>query len=149
MKVQVVAPVTPQNIPSVVYPAGWNLVGVPDGTTLPVDAYLWQPQQGSYATVPAGQPLTGGNGYWAYFSTATTVSISGGRPSGVIAAPANGWVMVGDPSATVPVLVSNADLMFTWDPVAQSYSRTNALGPGQGGLALRSTSGNLLIAPAP
>ena len=143
------SPASPPSNGSVQYATGWNLVGVPDGTTLPVDAFLWQPRQGSYLAVPAGQPLQGGDGYWAFFTSATTVPISGGRPSAVIDAPAGGWVMIGDPSATVPVVVNGADAVFTWDPVTGQYTRTNALGPGQGGWATRATAGQIVISPAP
>jgi hypothetical protein len=160
--VQVALPVTPQNLtPPASDPglrasaavvscaAGWNLVGVPDGATLPVDAYHWQPQSGSYATVPAGQPLQGGSGYWAYFATATSVTISGGQPGATVAAQAGAWAMVGDPSATSSATVGGADVLFVWDPISGQYTLTDQLHPGQGGLAMRATAGQITITAVP
>src|SRR5579871_2597857 len=132
------------------YPAGWNIVGVPDGTTLPVDAWRWEPGRGAYARLPAGTPLAGGRGYWAYFPAPQTLPLA---PSGAttvsISAPAGAWVLIGDPSGTSGATIVGADASYSYDPAAGVYNPTRTLGPGGGAWALSVAGGTIVISAQP
>src|SRR5205807_5577995 len=55
----------------------------------------------AYETLPNTAGVSGGRGYWAYFTTVTTVPLTGnGAPSASVRAAAGQWLMVGNPSPT-------------------------------------------------
>lgn len=64
--------------PTVMYTAGWNLIGGPSGT-VPTGAagplYTYLSNDGSYETVPAGYTLQGAVGYWVFFPVPATVTL--------------------------------------------------------------------------
>jgi hypothetical protein len=133
---------------SVSYQPGWNLVGVPAGTKLPVEADAWDPANARYSAVAAGTPLEGGQGYWAYFTTSTSVPLS--TPQILPArreAPAGAWVMVGNPSPATPASVGGADAVFAWNPAAGAYETTARLQPGQGAWAISLRGGTITVSP--
>jgi hypothetical protein len=126
--------------------AGWNLVAGSDGTTLPVDAFRWNPALNRYDVVPAGQPLQAGAGYWAFASGATVVPLAqSAANAATVSAPAGLWVMVGDPTQGTSATVQGADALFTWDPLAQKYVAATLLQPGQGAWALSYAGGTITI----
>ncbi|HLZ68563.1 MAG TPA: hypothetical protein VKV26_01515 [Dehalococcoidia bacterium] len=132
------------------YPPGWNIVGAPDGTILPVDAWTWDPLRGQYSSLPAGTPLLGGHGYWAYFTAPQNVPLApGGAGSAQIAAPAGDWVLIGDPSAASGATIAGADAVYTYDPAAGVYNLANSLGPGGGAWAISAAGGTFVIAAQP
>src|SRR5579883_221025 len=95
------------------YPAGWNLVGGPAGTTLSGaygKLYTFGFKDTQYEGVSADTPLTGGLGYWAYFPNGGTATLGPSGPC-VIAVPigAGEWVMVGHPWATGTATVRGAE----------------------------------------
>lgn len=144
------APPPPPGGGTATYPAGWNIVGVPDGTVLPVDAWSWDSLHGQYVRVPAGTPLTGGKGYWAYFTAPQSVPLSAGGTTAVqIPAPAQAWVLIGDPSALSGATVSGADAIYSYDPAAGVYNRAKTLGPGGGAWALSVAGGAITISAQP
>jgi hypothetical protein len=118
------------------YQAGWNLVAGPTGTTFSQAVgvlYTFPAGATDYQQVPNTQPVQAGVGYWAYFSSATTVTLSGsGSVPMTVTAPPSQFIMIGNPSATQTVTVSGADAVYTFDPVANNYSTGNVLKPGQG-----------------
>lgn len=133
---------TPQpasNPNAVSYAAGWNLVAGTDGTTLSGASgslYTLQPGDSNYQTLAPGAPLKGGQGYWVYFSAATTQTLAGGGSASVtIDVPAGQYVMLGNPSLR-PATVSGADLVYVFDPNANGYVATTTLQPGQGAWVL-------------
>src|SRR5262249_22762066 len=118
---------------AVTYKTGWNLVGGPTGTTFPVPLFQYDPSVNNYKTIPANTPVTAGTGYWAYFTTATPVNLTGvSQTSAVVSVGAMQWTQVGNPSSTSNATVTAADAVFTYDPAAGQYSATNTLSPGQG-----------------
>src|SRR5438067_818306 len=65
---------------TVTYPAGWNLVGAPQGTTFdqatnPLYA-LSATSGGSYTEQPNNAGVASGQGYWAYFGVSTAVVLN-------------------------------------------------------------------------
>jgi|GEM_PF-2686228 len=144
---------------TVTYQPGWNLIGVPSGTTLPVDAYAWDATHQAYSLVPAGQPLKGGVGYWAFFTSATPVALAAGGAtttaagqtittvaavSIAVAAPPGAWVMVGNPGTGV-AHVSGADAVYIWDARAGQYLASSTLQPGQGAWAIAYAGGTITV----
>jgi hypothetical protein len=134
---------------TVTYAAGWNLAGVPLDTTLPVDAFGWDPLTAGYITIGAGAPLKAGRGYWAYFAASTQVRLlAATTESATFRSPPGAWVLVGDPSDVAPANVSGADLLYTWDAAGQGYVAATALRPGQGAWAYSSAGGQLTVSTA-
>lgn len=145
--------------PTVTYQPGWNLIGVPSGTRLPVDAYAWDAAQQAYNPMPAGQPLEGGVGYWAFFTSVTPVALAAGgaattatgatittvaAASVAVTAPPGAWVMVGNPGTAV-AHVSGADAVFIWDARAGQYLASTTLQPGQGAWAISFAGGTITV----
>lgn len=131
---------------TVTYQVGWNLVGAPTGVTYPVQLYQYDPIAGNYRTIPAGQAVQAGQGYWAYFTQQTSVNLAGiGQTSVVVTAPALQWVQVANPSGSQNATVTGADAVYTWDPVANQYSSNNTLRPGQGAWAIKYQGGAITI----
>lgn len=129
------------------YQPGRNILGAPNGTILPFDAYSWDPMAGQYRVVQAGTRLKPGRGYWAYFTAATTVQLSAAAATSTLQAPSGAWVLVGDPNPTQPATVSGADAMYTWNPSTGQYTGTTTLQPGQGAWAYSAQGGTITIAP--
>ena len=81
--------------------AAWNMVGRPPGTILTGAAgplYTYQAANNAYEALPPGTPLQAGVGYWAYFPTATSVTLpSVALQDLTVQIPANHWAMVGNP----------------------------------------------------
>ncbi|HLZ70095.1 MAG TPA: hypothetical protein VKV26_09340 [Dehalococcoidia bacterium] len=123
--------------PTVTYQTGWNIVGGPAGMTFPQAAatlYTLPGGASNYTTISNTTGITAGAGYWAFFGATTTVSISGSSTlPATVSVPANSFAMIGNP-ANKAVTVSGADAVYTFDPVANSYSNgnTTTLQPGQG-----------------
>jgi PKD repeat protein len=138
--------------PSVTYAPGWNIVGGPTGATFPQangPLYTFPAGATAYQSIPNTQPITGGNGYWAYFTAATIVSFTADPTAPVtISAPANQYIMVGNPSVTRQATVTGADVVYVYDPVAGAYSNSTTLPPGVGAWALRSTAGSVTVTPS-
>jgi hypothetical protein len=134
------------------FSAGWNLIAAPAGTDLSSAAalYAWQPNDSSYESVsPSGS--SNGVGYWAYFATATTVTLAAGSQHAAVSvpAPAGTYVLVGNPSGVAAAAVSGADVLFTYDPASgyQSAGPGALLPPGSGAWALSFTGGTITLTP--
>lgn len=110
----------------VVYPPGYHLVGVPEGTRVPAQSVLYGwfdlGRGGRYSTQEPAQPTEGGRGYWAWFSCPRAVEVSAGAPSVSLALGGYRAAMVGNPSGTAPVVVSGHDFTARWDPLANGGS---------------------------
>ena len=123
---------------SATYSPGWNLVGGPAGTTFSQalnPLYTFPAGASSYVQVPNTQPAQAGVGYWAFFNSQTTVTLSGTTTLPfTVTAPAGQYIMIANPSATSTVTVSGADVVYTYDPTnaASPYSAVSTLQPGQG-----------------
>ncbi len=140
----VIGPPAPQT-GTASYPAGWNLVGGPLGTTFPVQLYQLDPT-GTYTTVAPNTPIQAGQGYWAYFANATNVSLTGqGQNSVSVAAPPGQWVIIANPSPTRPATIQGADIAATYNPAVGQYAATSTLQPGQAAIALRFGGGRITV----
>ena len=119
---------------TVSYPAGWNLIGGPAGTTLSGAhgrLYTYGFKDTQYEGFAADTPLTGGLGYWAYFPTGGSATLGSSGPC-VIAVPigAGEWVMVGHPWATGTATVRGAERVLTYQP-GGGYVSGVKLKPGE------------------
>lgn len=142
-------PALAQSSVTVVYQAGWNLVGMPAGTQLSDvqgDLLALSPDEGDYVPVSV-DALESGQGYWAYFPQATRVSLPTVAPGPISAdAPAGTWILVGNPSSQ-PVRLSGASQAYQYDP-ASGYAPVTLLPPGRGAMVTSQTGGAISMAPA-
>lgn len=132
--------------------SGWNMVGGPSGTTLTGAAsplYTYQARDTTYETVPAASPLKGGDGYWAYFGGAATVTLpASAATSASVELPAGQFVMIGNPGDTAAT-VTGADIILVYDPTSGAYAQTTTLTMGQGAWAMSNGGGQATIANGP
>jgi hypothetical protein len=134
---------------TVTFSAGYNMIGVPSGTAVNADSVLaFDTAANSYTQIGLGDSLSGGRGYWAYFSANTPVTLPAGSNASItVAASAGKWQLIGNPSGTTPALVTGADEVFAFDAVAGQYMAVTTLQPGQGAWALSQAGGSITIAP--
>lgn len=115
----------------VTFPAGWNLVSLPAGTSLSGIAgplYTFQPGDTSYETVQPAQGTRSGVGYWAYFPADTTVTLATGNNAPMqMPLPAGQWVMIGDPSGAQWATVSGTDAAYYYDTRSGYTSGVNCI----------------------
>ncbi len=138
-----------QAAPSVAYPPGWNLVAGPAGSTVSgaVGAlFTLQAGDAEYETVPNEAPLQACVGYWTYFPSGGRMTMMPGLSTCSAALADGQWVMVGNPSATAPVAVSGADVLYTYSPDT-GYVAASVIPVGQGAWATGSTSATLTALP--
>jgi hypothetical protein len=145
----VTPPALAQSAARVNYPAGWNLVGGPTGTTLQGAAgplYTLQYGDERYKAVANGTLLTGGYGFWAYFPNGGAATLGAGGPC-VVAVPigAATWIMVGNPWPAGTVTARGADLVETYTPAA-GCRRNVTLKPGQAAWAWASVKTTVALA---
>jgi len=121
--------------PAITYPAGWNLIAAPQGTPFPrTDGplYTFQPGDTSYESLTPSSTFQAGVGYWAYFATPMTITLSGvSTTSAAVQIPAGDWVLVGNPSSTASVNIHDATSAFGWAPQTSSYEQVSSLAPGE------------------
>lgn len=119
------APARSPGAGQVFYPGGYSLLGLPEGTVVPSDSplYGWFDQGvgGAYSRRAPTEAVSGGRGYWAFFSCPRLVEISGAGTS-ALSAPQRAYhaSMIGNPSATTAVKVSGYDFGALWDPTANA-----------------------------
>src|SRR5579871_2973055 len=120
---------------SIDFPAGWNLVSGPDGSTLSGAEgmlYTLQPGDSDYQAVPADSPLHGCWGYWAYFPDGGSLNASSDESDRCDVPTLPGqWVMMGNPSTTQTLGFSGIDQALGYSPDG-GYQATEQLAPGQG-----------------
>jgi hypothetical protein len=125
---------------------GWNLVSVPRiPASYATNALFPTAVAGTvngFVTGVYTQPstLTNGEGYWAFYGSATSNTISGQdiQSASVTVATGNRWVLVGSVSSSVPAasLTSNppgaivAGTLYYWNGTA--YVNPTTLDPGKG-----------------
>lgn len=118
----------------VVYPAGWNLIAAPPGTSVsvaPMRSLTMQPGDG-YEILPADQELAAGDGVWAYFLARSSAALGAGSETAVTRdLPPGQWLLIGDPSGTWPARVVGADAVVSYDQV-NGYRSTDLILPGSG-----------------
>jgi hypothetical protein len=132
---------------SVTYAVGWNLVAFPPLTNLsnvtgPI--YTMQAGDTDYESIDPTQGTVSGIGYWAYFTSSTSVTLDTGNTFYATLAPAGSYIMVGNPSGVDSAVVSGADAVFTYDPV-NGYNQTPILNPGQGAWVLSNAGGPITV----
>jgi len=132
---------------TVTFGAGYNMIGVPSGTAVSADSVLaFDTAANNYTQLGSGDSLSGGRGYWAYFSADTPVTLPAGTNASItVAASAGKWQLIGNPSGTTPALVTGADEVFAFDAVAGQYMAVTTLQPGQGAWALSQAGGSITI----
>jgi hypothetical protein len=131
---------------SVDYPAGLSLISAPPGSSLTaVDGQLSTYQSGAHDYQQSGPAAgtTSGYGYWAQFtSPATLVLASGSNSPYTTSTIAGQWIMIGDPSGSLPATVAGASAVYIYDP-SSGYKPAGVLQPGQGAWA--QASGQMVI----
>jgi hypothetical protein len=132
------------------YPAGWNIVAAPDGTTLPLVLYGWDPVSGTYQQVPSGGPLKGGQGYWTFASQDVNLGIGkAGAEVMCVSLPAGKWTLIGNPSGISTVTVNGIDSVWAYDPTAGAYQMTSSLKVGQGAWAYSASGATISLSAGP
>jgi hypothetical protein len=135
---------------SVKYPAGWNIVSAPSGTTVDGTSgpmYGLPAGSASYVTLPPGSNLTSGQGYWAYFPSDTTDLVPeavAGAVTMTISLPAKTWFLIGNPGS-VTANVQGVDGLETWNPFIEEWNSASTLRPGQGAFAISYGGGDVTI----
>jgi hypothetical protein len=122
-----------QHVFAITYAAGWNLVAGPEGSRLTGASgsiFTMQPGDTDYESFPADSPLHGGYGYWAFFPSGGSITLTGGSNTFSVASIPGQFIIVGNPSQAV-VTISGADTAFTYTP-AGGYQNATAIPPGQG-----------------
>lgn len=146
---------------TVMYPAGWNLVGGPAGTR-ESDAlgslYAFGAGDTAYRPAPASSALEAGTGYWAYFPQPTTVTLGPAQSGGTMQLPlaAGQYTLVANPFPT-PALLSTDKPTIVYDPRAgysdapltPYYPPRVMLKPGQGAWVYSAFNTSAPISPAP
>ncbi len=133
--------------------AGWNLVALPPGTTLPqqVSALYTQPARlDRYDLVPVatGEPFMSGWGYWLYAGAGADLPLAAGLPSFSIIVPGGQWVLVGNPSGSSTATLTGADYAYSYDPV-NGFILTTSLKPGQAVWAYNNASRTVRLNTGP
>jgi PKD repeat protein len=134
----------------VTYGAGWNLIGLPDGSILPSTAsptlYTWQAGATAYQSAATTQA---GKGYWAFLTGDASASLTPTTsPSPMrITLPPGQWIMIGNPYSNAAT-VSGADAVFVYDP-SNGYRSVSTLQPGLGAWAFSSVGGTAVITSTP
>jgi hypothetical protein len=137
------------------YPAGWNLIALPPGTSLPATTLLYtlQPNDADYEALLPGGATVAGFGYWANLPSAGSggfsraITLAQGVPAAYsIPVPAGQWVMVGNPSGILPATIQGSDASYTFDP-AHGYQAVTALQPGQGAFVTSTAGAVVTLTP--
>lgn len=116
------------------YPAGWNLVAGPEGSTVSgaIDSlYTMQPGDAAYERLPVSSPLHAGQGYWAYFPNGGGLQAMPGLAGSVLALVPGQFSLIGNPSASRTMFVDGADMLIIYVP-GRGYQSATAIPPGQG-----------------
>jgi hypothetical protein len=133
------------------YSAGWNLVAAPTGTALDkalAPYFAYGPTGTDYVAVGPGA-IVGGRAVWAYFPTDVDVALgSTAADSTRVQAPADRWVLLGDPSTTKTLSIIGADAALGYS-AAQGYYPVTSVQPGQGVWVFRHTAGQISLATGP
>lgn len=133
---------------TVTYQPGYNLVGGPTGTVLTSAGgalYTFQATDMNYESFPASTPLVAPQGYWAFFPSATTITLPTVAAQRLtVPLPVNRYIMVGNPGDT-PAALSGMDFAYTYSPSA-GYVLATTLSPGQGAWVFSARGGTLTIA---
>jgi hypothetical protein len=132
------------------YPSGWNLVALVAAGSAPFPLGLGPayrlpttPFAVNYFTVPAGQALGTGSGYWIYFPTPVTLHVSGQVPDSTQFNVYPGYTMIGN-SGPNEATVAGAAFVYVYEP-GTGYRLATTLAPGQGGFAYSETDGFIRI----
>jgi len=132
------------------YPAGWNLISGPAGSTVagasgPI--FSVQPGDAVYESFPASSPLRGGWGYWAFFPNGGNLTPGTSQSRCLIVPVPGAWVMVGNPSTAGAAPVSGADDVLTYTPMAGSQ-QASSIPVGAGAWVIGSGTVGITV-PAP
>lgn len=118
------------------FDSGWQQVGGPSGTSFNAASslYLYDPASGAYAKVTTGTDSVTSQtpsctGYWAYFTSPATVTVTVTSHSGdaVNCALAPGWNMIGNPFGSAASLPSGT-VAYRWNGSAYEVANTIPVG---------------------
>jgi hypothetical protein len=124
----------PERAVAITYPAGWNLVSGPGGSTLfgaLGNLYTLQIGDRDYQTLPPDAVLRAGWSYWAYFPNGGVLQQGPDAASYATPLSALQWIMLGNPSAGATATVTGADTVLVYTPNS-GYVPATAIPPGQG-----------------
>lgn len=134
---------------TVTFQGSWNLVGCPTGTVLTGatgNIFTFQAGNTAYQSFPVTTALTAPQGYWAFFTAPTTVTLATPptATSQTVALPVNQFIMVGNPFG-VPVSLSGASQVFVYNTTTGQYQTATTLQPCQGAWVISPSGGTLTI----
>jgi hypothetical protein len=125
------------------YAAGWNMIGGPAGTdfsTAPLYAYT----SGGYVAA-SGSKAVVCQGYWAYFTDPTTVTLSASSGGASQSCPLQaGWNLIGNPFAGGALLPAGITA-YHWNPDAERYDIVQVIPPGAAVWINVSAAGAILL----
>ena len=128
--------------------AGVNLIGVPAGTDLSAATAVFALNSAGNGWTLLSGAASAGTGYVAFFDQDTTIALPAGSNSAMTQTlPAGVWMLIGDPSGTLPAKVSGADALYTYDAVAGKYVTATQLLPGQGAWVWSAKGATITITP--
>ena len=143
---------------TVTFQAGWNLVGCPTGTVLTGatgNIFTFQAGNTAYQSFPVTTALTAPQGYWAFFTAPTTVTLATPptATSQTVTLPVNQFIMAGNPFG-VPVSLTGASQVFVYNTTTGQYQTATTLQPCQGAWVISPSGGtltitNMLVPPSP
>lgn len=117
----------------VTYPAGWNMISVPNGADLNTPLYTYDTTNKVYTQ--ADTPVAG-TAYWAHFDKPVTVPVLLKSIDTFNVLLQSGWNMVGNPFDTAVKLPSGYTA-YSYNPSTGDYQTTTSI-PEGGGVFIKS-----------
>jgi hypothetical protein len=125
------------------YAAGWNMIGGPAGTDFSA-APLYAYTSSGYVAA-SGSKAMDCQGYWAYFTDSTVLTLSGSDGSASQSCPLEaGWNLIGNPFAGGALLPAGVTA-YHWNPDAERYDIVQVIPPGAAVWINSSAAGAILL----
>ncbi|MGI8968538.1 MAG: hypothetical protein ACR2GA_05470 [Chloroflexota bacterium] len=113
---------------NVTYASGWNMAGGPPGTSFAgafaLDAY----GPTGYVT-PSSTTAQVCQGYWAYFTVATAITLPAAIGPTQTCALQQGWNLIANPFSS-SAAISSGVTGYHWNPAEGTYDTVSAIPPG-------------------
>lgn len=129
---------------TVAYSPGWNMVGGPPGTDLS-NAQAIEMYAGPDYQVATTKQTALCEGYWAYFATQVSVSLSGTAVGSQQSCPVQaGWTLVGNPFR-VPAGLPAGMTAYAWNPTQDSYATVTSIPVGGAVWIYATSAGSVML----
>jgi hypothetical protein len=126
------------------YAAGYNMVGGPAGTDFSAADFMTTYSSSGYTT-PASKVASQCQGYWAWFTSPTVVTLNPSATGPTQTCPVQvGWNLIGNPFAGAAALPTGT-LAYYWDTAKQGYDQISAIPPGGAAWVYAASSGSITL----